>query len=434
MCALYIKSEKNFLIANYFWIITYNIIMLFYQKLGPIIVTTVGVVFFLWFIHRYRRKWNIFQMLSFLLCIYIPTSFVSIIGTSYSVLPLTWFNLIIIVLFVMVLFKGFQINYFFFSPLLMIIFGLVSFNKSIDIVDASKQLLTIILFLVSFFIAEFLSQYSSKEYNAKLKSFYLLSVVSFSIVVVIQKLCSLINVMVGYQNVLGMGRTVYAGLMNDFSFATLYIATGAIMLVIEYIGRKGMNIIYFIVIEVFLVIAMLIVNSRTGLVAFGFTSAIYLFFKIVKGNLKSILLAILVLIPIPSILSYITESRGGQSILDGSGRIDLLYSAFQVFTQHPFIGVGFGLNNLYTLTGMYVPHNLIAQYLAQFGLIGSIIFFSNFVVFCHKYLSFQNKYIWTLLSVLVGSMFIPDIVSSRFLTVLIIITIIFSAQKNNQLN
>lgn len=427
----YIKPKKSIDIISCFWIIAYNILMLFYQKISVIIILIIGISFTTWFIYKQLKEWNIYQVLSFLLIIYIPTSFVSIIGTTYGSLPFTWFNFILIILFLMALFKGFHLNYFFFSLILMMIFGLLSLPKSIDILDSLKQLLTIMLFLLSFIVGEFLRKYTNKEYIVKLKSFYFLSVISFSLVVIIQKICSNVNIVVGYQNILGIGRTVYGGLMNDYSFATLYIATGAILLVIDYFNRTGLNILYFIFIESLFVIAMLIVNSRTGLVAFAFTSVLYLVIKIAKGSLKSIFIFILLLIPIPSVFSYINESRGGQSLLDSSGRVELFYSAFTVFFEHPFIGVGFGLKNLYALTGMYVPHNLIAQYLAQFGLVGSTIFFSTIVFFSSKYLSFQSQYTWVLFTTLVGSMFIPDIVSSRFLSVLIIITII-SSTKNKQ--
>jgi hypothetical protein len=430
MSNLHIKSSQSNDFWGYFGILAYNIVMLFYEKINAMIIIALGIMFFFWFLYKYGGKWNFFQLLSFLVCIYVPTSFVSIIGTDYGAVPVTWFNLITIVLFILILFKRIKINYFFFSPLIMLIFGLLTITKSYDVIDSSKQLLTIILFLISFFIGEFLSQYSSKDYNIKLKSFYFISVISYSIVIVIQKLCSLLNVKVGYQDVIGSGRVVFAGLMNDYSFATLYVATGAIILVIDYIDRKKIGLLKFIILESFLLCTILIINSRTGLAAFAVTVALYLIVKIARGNLKGILLLILLAIPIPSILAYIVENRGGQSFFEGSGRVELIYAAIQIFVQHPFIGVGFGLNNLYIITGIRVPHNLIAQYLAQFGVIGAGIFFSNFVVLCFKYLRFQSKYFWVLLTILLGSMLIPDIVSSRFLSVIVIMTIIASVKKN----
>ncbi|WP_283153413.1 O-antigen ligase family protein [Guptibacillus hwajinpoensis] len=402
------KTEnKAFELWTALSILVYNIAILFYQYLGMILILLVGILFALFFIKLHFKKWYISQILSFLLIVYIPTSFVSILGTSYGALPITWFNLTTMILVISILLSRFKINFFFFSPLVMLIFGFFSLFKSIDITDSLKQLLTIVLFLISFFIGEFLSRYESDQYIKKLKSLYILSVFSFSIIVIIQKVFSLWGIGLGYYAVLGTGREVFAGLMNDYSFATLYVATGSIILVIDYVEKKSINILYLIILESFFLISMLVINSRTGLVAFAITAFLYLVTKIIKGSIKSIIIMALLCVILPSVLNYVVEIRGGQSFFDGSGRIGLLLEAGEIFYSHPLVGVGFGLNNLHILTGFNVPHNVFVQYLAQFGIIGSLIFFSNFVVLCYKYLKFKSNYFWVLLSILIGSMLIP---------------------------
>ncbi|MDN7226432.1 O-antigen ligase family protein [Planococcus sp. N064] len=425
---LFKRSEfKKILI--YLSISIFNILFLFHAYLGSILIILFGIIFFLWFLFIHRKKWNFVQSLSFLLSVYIPTSFVSILGTSYGTLPITWFNITVLIIFILIIFSKIRLNFFMFGLFLIFIFGLLSLTQSIDQLDALKQLLTIILFIISILIGEFLIKYSVKEYNEKLKEYYLLSVFVFALMVVLQKIMMDIGIAVGYYSFLGSNREVYAGLFNDYSFATLYVATGSIILLIDYIDKKRISTFFFIFGEAVLLLTMLVINSRTGLVSLLLTAILFLLYKIIKGKLKAIFFLPLFLISIPILVAKTIENRGGQSFVEGSGRIELLFQAFEVFTQAPFLGVGFGLNNLYLKTGMHVPHNLFAQYLVQFGLIGFSIFFSILIIFFVKYFKYKSDYLWVILTVFIGAMLIPDIVSSRFLSVLIILTIITSTNK-----
>ena len=426
------NKDKSVEFVEVMMIILYNVVMLFNQIISKPIIIAIGVLWFVWFISRKRNKWNISQRLAFLACIYVPTSFVSVIGTSYGQFPLTWFHLVLIFIYIFIILKDFRPGFYFYSPYLMLLFGSLYLWTSVSLTDTIKQLSTIIFFILSFFIGEQLSKFSNEDFVAKLKSFYLISVFAFSLVVIIQRVCAdYLQLVLGYYDVIGENRIVSAGLMNDYSFASLYIATGAILLVIDYIGKKIINLWKFMICEAFLIMSILLVNSRTGLFALIIAMGFYLFVKMIKGKVKSLIILIGILLIIPYVTKYIVSNRGGQLLFEGSGRGNLIESAIQVFMANPLFGIGLGISNWSTLTGLVLPHNLIAQYLAQIGLIGSILLYSNFLLLAIKYLKYQSVFFWLLLTVFIGAMAIPDIVSSRFLSVLIIITIISSV--NNKL-
>ncbi|MEB2265694.1 O-antigen ligase family protein [Priestia megaterium] len=405
----------------------YNIALLFYQFIGQSFTILLGIGMFIWFILRKRDNWNISQKLTFLSCIYIPTSFISVLGTSYGSFPLTWYHVVLILLYIAILFRGFKIGFYFFSPIIMFLLGCYSLFISVSVGDTIKQLLTISFFLISFFIGEQLSKDVNEGFVKKLKFYYLVSVFSFAIVIIIQRIVAeLSGLRVGYYSVIGQNRIVSAGLMNDYSFATLYIATGAMMLIIDYIGNKSIRTVPFLLSQTFLFISMLLANSRTGLFALVSTMLLYLGLKIIQGKKKAFLILVSLVIIAPYVISYVVASRGGQSITEGSGRINLLHLAIEKFYENPFFGVGLGISNWSTLTGYVLPHNLIAQYLAQLGIIGSLVFYSNFIVFINKYFKFRSEFLWVIITVLIGAMVIPDIVSSRYLGILVIMAIVSS--------
>ena len=105
-------------------------------------------------------------------------------------------------------------------------------------------------------------------------------------------------------------------------------------------------------------------------------------------------------------------------MLNSSGRIDGYIEGLKCFMEHFWIGNGFGIQN-YELT---IPHNLIVQYLAQFGVIGfSIILLGIYPVLKKVLFNKESIIRWTVMTVIIGAMFIPDIVSSHYLTVVIVL-------------
>ena len=100
-----------------------------------------------------------------------------------------------------------------------------------------------------------------------------------------------------------------------------------------------------------------------------------------------------------------------------SGRQILNARAFDIFINSPFIGVGFGSSTY----GGTIPHNLIYQSLAQGGLLFTIPISLFFAIILFSSFKRDKDLFFVLLTVLIGSMFIPNIFNSRFLSAILIL-------------
>ncbi|HFM7253030.1 TPA: hypothetical protein ACG92L_002418, partial [Enterococcus faecium] len=69
------------------------------------------------------------------------------------------------------------------------------------------------------------------------------------------------------------------------------------------------------------------------------------------------------------------------------------------------------------------------QYLLQTGIIGTLIILSGFFKFTYEELKKSGCYKWLFLMIVVGAMFIPDIVSSRFLYAIVVLCMISASER-----
>lgn len=407
----------------------YSTFILFANRINSLLIFTLGISFIAYFFIKLTKSYSIKETLLLIMCLLMPTSFVSILGTGYGQLPITWFHVITFILLILLVKNKFRLNESLIIPILFLIFCLISLFKTYNVSDSLKQIITITFFMISFFIGEQFEYKNNIKLEKKIKYYYYLNIYIFVMMIFIQKIYyENFFIKVGYVNQY-ISRKVYGAYMADFSFANLYVATGALLLLIDYIQNKNIALLKFIIGEGILLFGLLIINSRTGLFAFIISTALYLLIKLFKGNYRSLIIIILALSIIPFILEKTLLLRGGQSLLDGSGRIEVYGEALTIFFEHPLIGVGFGLNNLQNIYNIGAPHNLLIQYLVQMGLVGSVVFYSIFFKFYKKKYRYNNEYAWILLMIIIGAMAIPDIPSSRFLSIIIILMSIKSSQN-----
>ena len=116
-------------------------------------------------------------------------------------------------------------------------------------------------------------------------------------------------------------------------------------------------------------------------------------------------------------------NRTGQSLFDGSGRIEGYISGIKVFLDHMMMGLGPGTSNYKNQVGRAIPHNMIIQFLAQFGIIGSFILFLGFIPTVRRIIMNNNIPKWAFITIIIGSMFIPDIISSHYFTVVTLLSL-----------
>lgn len=396
--------------------ILFCLMVLFYNQSSNWMICIIQFLFFCWYLFRKYKKVDLNIVFLSMFILSIPVSFVSILGTDSGSFPLTWYMFFLLILFV-INFKSIKKQYLFLSFVFTFIV-IISLFQSISLEGLVKQALMIYCLIFSFFIGYNMKK-KYKCYYLYLLDIYLISVKSYVFQIVLQFiLYNLFNIKIGLIDIMGNGRIVYSALFNDYSFASLYIATGLIVYFIRLYTKRSI-IFQNIINIVFLTVGIFIVNSRTGLYSFAVVLVLYFILNWNKNVAISALLVIISIILVPDLLDLIISQRGGQALLDSSNRNILVIEGLKIFFDNPIIGIGLGLDNSikYIKT---IPHNFFVQYLMQIGIIGTGAIVGFFVCI-RKEINYKKEAFWMLLIVLLGSMFIPDIVSSRYIQSIIII-------------
>lgn len=431
---------KIFLKKKYFFVIAFsllNVFLIFYDTISPIVISGLLFVEFLCVYILYRRYNSSYFSLLYTCIFFIPLSYISILGTSTSSFPISWYHLIIIILSLRTIFLG-KMNrntaLFLFLCILFLFYGFANVLITGTGFDGYKQVLMLLLFMFSFVIG---SNVSKSNVHTKTMIFtFICTCITLSLQIILQKfLLDFLGLSVGNVSLMGRGRIAFSGLLSDFSFATLYLACGVFLLFISYVRYKSISTTTFIVFSSVLVFSSLIVSSRTGLFALIVTIVLYILYFLFKYEIVNKRLIIVLAFGLLGgfyIVIKLISARGGQSLLDGSGRIQDYLTALNYWKASPFIGIGFGMDNVVTNYNLTVPHNFFIQYLCQGGIIGLFIIIIPFVYFIATYFNKANDYKWLFILIFVGAMVIPDITSSRFLTFAIILICICKEKKISQ--
>lgn len=396
--------------------ILFCLMVLFYNQSSNWIICIIQFIFFGWYLFKKYKKVDLNIIILSMFILSIPVSFVSILGTDSGSFPLTWYMFFLLILF-LINFKSIKKQYLFLSIVFTFVV-IISLIQSINIEGLVKQALMIYCVIFSFFIGYNMKK-KYKCYYLYLLDIYLISVKSYAFQIVFQFiLYNIFNIKTGFIDNIGNGRIIYSALFNDYSFASLYIATGLIVYFIWLYTKKS-TIFQNIINIGFLTVGIFIVNSRTGLYSLVAILVLYFTLNWKKNITVSVLLIIISIVLVPYLLDLIISQRGGQSLLNTSNRDILMIEGLKIFFDHPIVGIGLGLDNSikYIKT---IPHNFFVQYLMQIGIIGTGAIVGFFVCI-RKEINYKKEAFWMLLIVLLGSMFIPDIVSSRYIQSIIII-------------
>ena len=390
-------------------------LMVFYQLMPSILVAGVSAFFFLFGYVRLERKYGTIESIVVLSVIAIPTSTISIIGTDYSKLPLTWYNLLILISVVFIGMNGKISKKYFTSVFLFIIIEILVNLNVPSLFNAFKQYLIMVLFLFAFFIGQYLKKYGKKEIYFVLVKYYLIGTFCIAFQVLLQRIFILkTGRIIGHYAVMGQSRIAYGGIMGDWSFATLYLATGCLFILLDYLNNGNVTFVKFLGCELILSAAMLMVSARTGIISLTATIILYFAFNIRRFSKRYIFMLVICASVIPYLIVKLMSSRGGQALFETSGRAEVYIRALKFWENKIFFGYGLGLDNLYTATGLSVPHNFFVQYLVQIGIVGLVLFLLPFVPFIKDNIRGNGYTKWLFFLVIIGSMFIPDIVSSRY--------------------
>lgn len=391
-------------------------LMVFYQLLPSVVIAGCSILFFSLIYYKFSKKYRIIETLAISSIVAIPTSTISIVGGSYSALPLTWYNFFILLATCIIAIEGKLSRAYFVDVTLFAVFGLFGCISVPSFFNGFKQYLIIVLFLFSFFVGEYLKNFCEYNIQPVLIKYYTISCFCVAIQVFIQRaFIQSTGIIIGHHATMGKSRIAYAGIMGDYSFATLFLASGCLILLLEFACLRKTNLVKFVTREMILLYAMLLISARTGIVTFCITLILFFVFNFRKVSGRLILVSITCVCLLPVFVTKLMSSRGGQALFETSGRAENYMSALQYWLQKPILGFGLGLENLHDATNLGVPHNFFVQYLVQIGVVGLVLIMVPLIRFLKRDVLQVGYVKWLFILIAIGSMFIPDIVSSRYL-------------------
>lgn len=434
-----LKRDKYRYSLDFVVILLFNLITFRYSNNTETIiflniVTNLAAYFLVFLYFLLNIKYTLVEKLLILLVIMINTSFVMITGNPYSKLPLSGFNIILLLLFVYSLvrcrvkstIKKYLIIIIIFTIIILI---KLFFLQNEQLSSALKQSINLFAFLLCVPIGEAVKPKCRENFGMEMNKYYIFSVLSFAIIIIYQYiLFNSFNQIVGILSLFGDNRISYAGLFNDYSFASVYLVTGIAIILQNILDKQERLTFNNFICLLFIGVASLIVNARTGFVGFAFAFIIYACIEIIsylkhhKISIRNTLLFLMIFMVIPILIMLLMNNRGQETVFTDNGRINTYTVGINMFFEHFLFGGTLGIENYGLITNATIPHNFVVQILAQTGIAGFILicFYIVFLIY-----DLVNKNQLALLTILCCSMFIPDILNSRFIITIIISSLLF---------
>lgn len=196
-------------------------------------------------------------------------------------------------------------------------------------------------------------------------------------------------------------RVIYNVYFYSKSVLSLYLAVGLLYYFVEYINNKRFFALIWM--GVFTG-AILINNSRTGLMCFAVCAGLYCI-RNVKKIVRSIrVTAMLILIGAVGlyIVQLMLASRSSlKGFADDNGRFETIIEALRLLPGYIFSGIG-GSAADYTMSSMGVSvHNFFVAYLVQFGIFGGL---AVNALLLSPVFDAKNRYWYLLICVILGGM------------------------------
>lgn len=396
---------------------------LFSDTIRFLVLVGLWAIFFILSLRKFRLKVIIIRAIIYS----IPTSFYNIMGTDYSALPVSYFNLFSLLLLVVVMaewiirntirVKKPLIAYLLFGLIILLI---IPTAYSFDIFNATKQFMNVILFCNLIVIA--LVTFVPPGIVNKLIEDYLRVAIVTTVGLVTQIIVyKSIGVAYGKLDVMGGMRTAYGFLFSDYSFLSLYLASAALLTISLMLYNRKINLSLAIS-GLLLMYGSVLTTARTGMVAL--LCALILYGTII--SIKRPLITFTILISVAFITGFYIDYSANQrlDVYSSSGRIDGYLIGINEMKDEPFIGTGLGVQAYAERFGIPIPHNVIIQYSVQGGLFSGLIVLLLLITLL--IIVYKDAYVLFLpiATVIIGAQFIPDIFSSRFFTVMLMISLL----------
>jgi len=341
------------------------------------------------------------NILLFMASVNIFCSGTNILGSSYALLPISWFN-IWISLFILtgiaeVLFSMRYLEVLDILLLFTLISAIPATMVAINSPDAIRDFLNLTVFLLAILTRPKRVDKSNIFQGLTISAFAAATIVIVQCVLFLAFGVKLGN-LVQPQN-----RIAFGGIFMDISHFSLFFASVAAL----YYKRKPLIFLFYFA-------ASVATSARTGVVAFLAYTVLDIATSKSKAasKIRSIAWIICSVATALYLFSYIRPD-----ILTETGRLKSFTTGLSTFMANPLVGVGLGIENYEQTVGVTIPHNAIIQFLAQGGIILGVPFSLVYILLFR--LSAQalhvSPFAASLFIVLVGGLFVPEITNSRFI-------------------
>jgi O-antigen ligase len=378
------------------------------------IMTLLWLVIFL---HSVRFSTAQFA-LTRLLIYSIPVSFMSFTGATYGQLPISWFNIFtalfaLVSLWEMAHKARLRIGAITLCAVLFAVLTLPALLAASDFAAGVKQYVHIIAFCLTLIATENLrNTFSSGQLSALVKDYLLATTLTAAGLMLQIMLALVFGGIYGHYVVFGGDRTAAGFLFSDFSFLALYLASGAgaaFALLLD-----GQRILPKLFLLGFLLSASVLTTARTGFVAFVLTIVLLVFPHFLRISLRKTSIVVILLGSAVLLGGYYMLQFRPEGFFEGSGRLANYVIALRNFIESPLYGVGLGVETYAAKNSSEIPHNLLLQFLTQTGVLGCVGLSMMALLLLLAALRAEPPLRYSFFVVLVGSMFVPDMINSRF--------------------
>ena len=228
----------------------------------------------------------------------------------------------------------------------------------------------------------------------------------------------------------GGSRVIYNSIYVAKSVLSLYLAIGMLYYFIKMFTKIEMAHILRIV---FIGGAVLLNNSRTGLMCFMVVGAAYTLFhmKTMMKKPKMVILTLLGVIAVLYVVQSMMESRTSLAgFADDNGRFGLLWRALVELRHFVVMGIGGSGADYRAVFGSEVPvHNFVIQYQIQFGAVAGLLIAG---IFLDCFVKATGNWKYYLGIVFLGGMLFANWQNALFIVPVIILSIIGSHQTEKK--
>jgi hypothetical protein len=378
-----------------------------------------------------------FHVVALRLLIYsIPVSFQSVTGGSYGDLPLSWFNVFTLLLVILASWEmlhraTLRVGLLTLSSLAFTLSTLPGLLASRDFSMGLRQYVHIVAFALAIVAVENLRhKFVEAHIQLLVRDYFAAACLTAGGLILQVLLAEGLGRVYGRYVVFGGTRNAAGFIFSDFSFLALYLASGAAVafgLLLEE-KRKWLKLLLLGL----LLGASVLTTARTGFVAFVLAMALMLLPQFLRFKLWSGIITVIMLVALTLVGGYYMVLLRPEGLFAGSGRLANYSIAFENAASSPLYGIGLGVSTYLLTYHAEIPHNLLIQFLAQTGVIGfmGLLILLVLLTFVALRAGRLPRYIFA--TVLMGSMFIPDLINSRFFLVSSVLAVLSYAVQRQQ--